>query len=291
MEKIVVKKEIWNVFITLIAAILHAVGLWVFVIPAAFAPSEIAGISTMLYEITGLNAGYYSLFFNVPLLVAAWFLLKKRYVVYALLFTVLSSALMVVFEEVAFYQYTVEADRLLAAIFSGVFFGFRTGIMLKIGSSTGGSDIIAGIIQTKKPYMNVEKIIMIIGYAIALSSYFLYWDLNCILLSLVQTFVLERIAAFILKDSRNAIEVKVVTQRPEELRDDILHTLRHSATILESEGMYSEQKTYMVVSVLNTHQLPELNKVLKKYPKAFVYYSDVAGVRGNFRWRRDEEVK
>ncbi len=285
------KKEIGNVLVTLVAAILHAVGLWVFVIPAAFAPSEIAGVSTMLYEITGLNAGYYSLFFNIPLLVAAWFLLKRRYVVYALLFTVLSSLLMIVFEAADVYQYTVEADRLLAAIFSGVFFGVRTGLMLKIGSSTGGSDIIAGIIQTKKPYMNVERIIMLIGYTIALSSYFLYRDLNCILLSLVQTFVLERVVAVLLKDRRNAIEVKVVTQRPEELREDILHTLRHSATILESQGMYSEEKTYMVVSVLNTHQLPELTQVLKKYPKAFVYYSDVAGVKGNFRWRKDEEVK
>ncbi len=291
MKQNPVKKEIFNVIITLLAAVLHAVGLWVFVIPADFAPSEIAGISTMLYEKTGLNAGYYSLFFNIPLLIAAWFLLKKRYVIYALLFTVFSSALMVVFEELEFYQYTVETDRLLAAIFSGVFFGVRTGLMLKIGSSTGGSDIIAGIIQMKKPHVNVEKLIMFIGFAIAISSYFVYWDLNSILLSLVQTFVLERVAAGVLKDNRNAIEVKIITHNPEELREEVIKNLRHSASVMKCTGMYSEQDYYMVVSVLNTHQLPELTQVAKKYPNTFVYYSDVAGVKGNFRWRKDEEVK
>ncbi len=292
MKNLSIKKETYNVALTLLASILHAVGLWVFVLPAKFASSEVSGISAMLDELTGINAGYYSLIINIPLLVCAWFFLKKRYVVYALLFTVISSGIMIVFEAVAFYQYPYEdAYRVLSALFSGVLFGFRTGLMLKIGSSTGGSDIVAGLIQIKKPYMNVERIIMLIGYAISLSSYFVWHDLSSILLSFVQTFVLERVASSVLKDTRNAIEVKLVTPRPEELKNDILHELRHSATILESQGMYSDQKTYMVVSVLNTNQLPELTKILQKYPKTFVYYSEVAGVRGNFRWRKDEAVK
>ncbi len=286
-----IKKESFNVLLTLLSAAFHAFGMWIFVIPAKFASSEMAGIFTVLDYITGINIGYFSLMVNIPLLIVAWFLLKKRYVIYALLFTVFSSVMMILCETFSVYQYTEEQDRLLAAIFSGVIFGFRTGIMLKIGSSTGGTDIIAGFIQLKKPYMNVEKIIAVIGYAISVSSVFVYKDLNCILLAIVQAFVIEKVAASLLKDTRNAIEVKLVTEHPEELREDIIHELRHSATILESKGMYSDKPTYLVLSVLNTSQIPDLLSILKKYPNTFVYYSDVAGVKGNFRWRKDEEVK
>ncbi len=302
MEKLSVKKEILNIIITLFAAAVHAIGLWYLVYPAKFAPSEMAGVYTMIYELTGFNAGYSSLIFNIPLLIIAWFLLKKRYVIYAVLFTVFSSILLIVVELAGMPQYVGSitnangttlsvGEQLLAAIFSGVVFGVRTGVMIKIGSSTGGSDILAGMLQKKFPHLNVEKGIAFIGYIIAAASFFVYKDLTSVMLSVVQMFILERVAAAVMKDRRNAIEVKIVTNNPKELKEEITLNLRHSATILESKGMYSDKAMYMVVSVLNTNQLPDIMKMVKKYPNTFVYYSDVLGVKGNFRWRKDEEVK
>ncbi len=289
-----VKKEIINVWITLLAAAFHALGIWIFVEPAKFASSEMSGIFTMLYQMTGFNVAYYSLLFNIPLIIAAWFLLRRKYVVYTLLFILFSSLILIVCEQFPSIQYNKggeEMKRLLAALFSGVIFGVRTGLMLKIGASCGGTDIIAGFIHRKRPYLNVERIIVFIGYAISVCSYFYYGNVTSILLALVQNFVLECVASLIMKDRRGAIEVKIITKNPEELREDIVHDLRHSATVLKSTGMYSEQDTYMVVCVLNTYQVPDVERVIKKYPNTFVYYSEVTGVKGNFRWRKDEEVK
>ena len=81
-EKISVRRELRNLIITVFASVLSALGLWVFVYPSNFAPSGIDGIATMLQTLTGLNAGIYSLALNLPLLVIAWFFLKKRYVIY-----------------------------------------------------------------------------------------------------------------------------------------------------------------------------------------------------------------
>ncbi len=289
MEKVVVKRETINVLATLLAAACHALGIWIFVEPARFAASEMSGIFTMLYQITGLNVAYFSLLFNIPLIIAAWFLLRRKYVVYTLLFILFSSLMLIICEAISLYQY--KEDRLLAALFSGVIFGLRTGVMLKMGASCGGTDIVAGMIHRKRPYLNVERVIVLIGYAISISSYFYYKDLTSILLALVQNFVLESVAAAFMKDRRGAIEVKIITKSPEELREDIVHNLRHSATILKGTGMYSEADTYFVVCVLNTYQVPEVERVIKKYPGTFVYYSTVTGVKGNFRWRKDEEVK
>ena len=199
MNKSKLIKEGSAVLLTVLAALMSAFGLHIFVYPSSFAPSGIDGISTMLQEMTGLNAGVYSLIFNIPLLLIAWFFLKKRYVIYTLLFTVVASVMLMVLEAVSFYQYDAGAERIIPAIFSGVILGVRTGLMLKLGASTGGVDIVAGIIQKTRPYLNIERVITVICYGIIISSYLVYHEVTSILLSFVQMFVFDKFAGSMLK--------------------------------------------------------------------------------------------
>ena len=291
MNKINIKKEALNTLLTIVAAALSAFGLHVFVYPASFAPAGIDGVATMLQEITNFNAGYYSLLFNIPLLIIAWFFLKKKYVVYTVLFTIISSLMLVVLETISFYQYQDAGAGLVAAVFSGVMLGVRTGIMLKMGASSGGVDIIASMVQARRSHGNIEKIITLICYAIIASSYFLYKDLNSILLSIIQMFVFEKASAVLMKETRNAVEFKIVTRNPEEIKNDIIYVLKHGATIVESKGMFTEEESSIIISVVNIRQIPEFLKITKKYPGTFVYYSDVTGVNGNFRWFKDDIAK
>ena len=284
-------KELLNILITLAAAAMSAFGLHIFVYPAGFAPSGIDGIATMLQELTGFNAGYFTLLFNLPLLIVAWFFLKRRYVIYTVLFTVLSSGMLVLLEAVDFYSYATATDRLIPAIFSGIILGVRTGIMLKIGASTGGVDIAAGMIQKKLPHVNIERLISIICYAISIASYFIYRDITAILLSIVQMFVFDVFAGRMLKDHRNAVEVKIVTKNPAQIKNDIIFNLKHGATILDSRGMYTDGESSVIISVINIRQIPEFLEIMKKYPDTFTYYGELMGVKGNFRWRKDDAVK
>ncbi len=291
------KKDVfYSVTITFLSAILSTVGLYVLIYPANFAPTGIDGIITMLHYATGFNAGVFSLIFKMPLLIWAWFVLNKKYVCYTLLYTLFSS-LMLMGIEIAdellpsvSLQYMTQTDLLIPAIFGGILLGLSTGLMIKIGASTGGIDIIACIMQKWQPHANVENLMAYMGYAIVASSYFVYKDINSILLSIVLVFVFEKSNTVVLRDHRAAYEVKIITETPEMLRDDILFTLRHGATVVESRGMFTEQANYMVITIINYRQLPELMKVIQKYPNTFVYYSEVVGVRGKFRRKKNEPV-
>ena len=285
-----IKKETINVLLTVIASVVSAFGLHIFVFGNSFAPSGIDGIATMLQEITKINAGIFTFALNLPLLIAAWFILKRKYVIYTILFTVLASLWVYVLGEIHFYQYVVETDKVIVAIFSGLLLGARTGIMLRIGASSGGIDIIACIVQNKFN-RDVEKIISLVCYIIIGVSYFVYRDLTCILLSVVQMFVFEKTVAFILKDTRNAVKFEIITKEPEKLKEEIIYELKHGATIVQSKGMFTDEQSTIVVTIVNTRQVPEFLRILKKYPDTFVYYTDVTGVNGNFRWRRDEKAK
>ncbi len=285
----------YSIFITFVSAILSTIGLYVLIYPANFAPTGVDGIITMLHYATGFNAGVYSLIFKVPLLLWAWFVLNRKYVYYTLVYTLFSSLMLMAIEMIdqttdITLQYQTETDLLIPAIFGGILLGLSTGLMIKIGASTGGIDIIACILQKWRPHANVENLMAYMGYVIVASSYFVYRDLSSILLSIVLVFVFEKSNTVILRDRRSAYEVKIVTEQPEALKSDILYTLRHGATVVESHGMFTEKQNFMVITIINYRQLPELMKVIQKYPNTFVYYSEVSGVRGNFRRAKNEPI-
>jgi uncharacterized membrane-anchored protein YitT (DUF2179 family) len=228
----------------------------------------------------------------MPLLIAAWFVLKKRYVIYTVLFTLVASVSMLIFEWCGMPQFVSEGDRLIAAIFSGALFGIRTGLMIRISASSGGIDIIASMINKKFPYRNIENIITFICYGIIGISYFVYDEnIMSVLLSVVQMFIFERASGRLLKESRSAIEVKIITKHPEALKDDIIYNLKHGATVLESRGMYTDEGSSIIISVINIRQIPEFFDILKKYPDTFAYYGEVSGVRGNFRWKQTDKIQ
>ena len=280
-----------NITCTLVAALMSAFGMHYFVTSNNFAPAGLDGVATMIAHLAGVNPAYFILALNLPLLMVAWFVLKRRYVIYTVLFTVISSGAMLIFEAVEMPVFS-SGEGLIAAIFSGALFGLRTGLMIRISASSGGIDIIASMINKKYPYRNIENIITAICYAIIAVSYFVY-DRNVmsVLLSVVQMFIFERASGAMLRENRNAVEVKIITKNPAEIRDDIIYNLKHGATVVESYGMYTEERSFMIVSIINIRQIPELFEILKKYPNTFAYYDNVDGVRGNFRWKSTDIAK
>ena len=121
-------RRFFDIFIILAASCLSAVGLHMFVNPAGFAPSGVDGIATMLQSLFGINMGYTSLLFNIPLLIIAWFLLNKKYVVYTLTYTVASSLLLILAERIDLYQYVTQTNTWIAVVTSGFLLGLRTGL-------------------------------------------------------------------------------------------------------------------------------------------------------------------
>ncbi len=291
------KKELKNIILTVLAAVVSVVALHTFVVPSDFSPSGIDGLGTILYELTGVNMGWFKILINIPLLTLAFIFLNKKYVLYVMLFTAFDSLGVVLLEKVNFYIYIpsglvaseLVAYRLLAALVSGILLGICVGIMLKIGYSSGGVDIIACLLHKWKPHFNVERLISICAYMIVGLSFFVYRDMTSIFLSVLQIFVSERTVAAILKRERFAVEVKIVTKNPMDIQDEILYTHKHSATIVKSRGMYSGDDNYIIFSVMNIREIPKLMNILKKYPETFVYFSDGVRVQGDFHFT-DEEI-
>ena len=248
------KKEIKNIVVMLLSSVISAIGLHVFVYPSNFAPSGVDGLATILQKLTHINAGIFNFLLNLPLLIAAWFVLKKRYVIYTVLYTATSSALILLFGALDVYQYVTQTDRILPAIFGGVAQGL-TGLMLSIGASAGGVDVVACMVQKKMPYKNVEKIIAFLSYVVVVISYFVYWDLNCILLSVVEIFVCEKVIGAILRDRRNAVKFELVTteSQAKAIKREILYELGIISKVFASSRIKTTARQFQKVNALKVN--------------------------------------
>lgn len=291
------QKELKNIFMTLVAAMISVVALHTFVVPSDFSPSGVDGLCTVLYEIVGWNMGWFKILINIPLLILAFVFLNKTYVFYVMGFTLLDSVGVILLEKMNFYTYIQEGAvgdavvgyRLLAALVSGIMLGICVGIMLKMGYSSGGVDIIAGLVNKWNPHIKIERIISILAYSIVGLSFFVYRDLTSVILSVIQIFVSEWTISALLKRERFALEVKIVTKEPDPIRELILYKYKHSATVAKTTGLYSGEDSFMIFSVMNLREIPSIMNDLKQYPDAFVYFSDGVRVQGDYHFK-DEEI-
>ncbi len=295
------KNEIIGVLTVIIVSAIVAAGLHVFVYKADFAPSGVDGAATMLQyaseKIFGrkINAGVFTFALNFPLLIAAWFILKRRYVIYTIIYTVVVSVSLMLLAEFNVPQYdcTIPGtynSHLVAAIFGGTIQGV-SGILLRIGGSAGGADIIGCMLQKKMPHKNVESFIAYVSYAVVAVAFFVYGNINSICLSIVEIFVCEKVTALVLKSNRSAVKFEIITDKAhvEEIKRYIIFELRHGATLLKAQGVFSEEDKEMIVCLINFRQIPELMQMVKGIPNTFLYYSDVNGIRGNFDFNLEDE--
>ena len=243
--------------------------------------------------------GYVSLAINIPLLVASWFFISKKYVIYTTIFTVISSVTMIIMEKIDIYKILIENEiwqsneinAWIAVFASGIMLGARTAIMIRIGGSTGGVDIIASMVQKKKPYMNIETLISLFCYITIGASFFVYWSVESIIMSVVQMLIFNLAMNAVLKSTRSAVEVHIITSEPAKFKEDIIQNLKHGATVIDCHGMYTGEEKAMIVTIINVHQMDDLIKLSRKYENTFVYFNDVNGVWGNFRWNKSDIVK
>ncbi len=289
MNKLSTKKEITNVLIALVSSVISAVGIYFFVEPYNFAPSGVDGISALLRQLTGdkINVGIFNIAINTPLLIIAWFVLKRRYVIYTGIYMVVSSLLINVLHilNVPVPEIT---NALIPAIFAGVAQG-GTALMLKIGGSSGGVDVVGCMIQTKMRHVKVERIIAILSYVVVALTYVVFWELESVLLSAIEVFVCEQISASVLRSSRSAVKFEVITDEPEEICEEIINNLKHGATLIKGQGVFSEQEKAVIVVVINYYQLADFLQIISSHKNTFAYYVDVMGVKGNFDWAKDEQ--
>lgn len=269
-------------FMIVFAGFLRSVCVQVFTLPYNFAPGGSTGIATMVEYATGgkFIAGYTTLLINVPLLILAWIFLDKWFAIKSGAAILIASGGMILMNKFNFPTYE-NGEPVLAAAASGCLGGVGLAIMLRVGGSTGGTDIIAMFIQRKYSATNVSWFIYGIDAIVVFVSVFVYDSgLTPVLMSLVEMFCLAMIGDVITSGFKTALKFEIITKDPEPLAQEILQKLGRGVTCTNVTGMYSHDEKAMLICIIRKHQLSEFNKILSQYPDTFAYLSNTREVMG-----------
>lgn len=271
----------------------RALGIYMFVTPNQFAPGGINGIAVLLEYATDLSSGYFLLALNVPLFFVAFFLLGKREAVVSTLSMLLTSGLLIAFRYVpAFPVYGGDGEiihGLLGAVAGGIFLGLALAIMLKSCGTSGGTTVLASLINKKFRNVSVSALTGAFDACVVFASFFVYnrgaaftAKLDPVLLALVSLFVTSKVCDGILQGFKSAYKFEIVTKNPEELAGEIMAKLHHGVTRMAAEGMYSHENRSMLVCIIRKRQIAELQRIIRKYPDTFAYFSATSEVYGKF---------
>ena len=144
-------------------ALLMALNYEIFILPNAFAPAGLNGLATMIQYLFHFSVGYVSLIINIPLAVACALFVNRRYAVRTMVFTLVFSGALLLLQNAAdmsrFIYHTDDGrSTLLAPVVSGTVNGFIYGMVIRHGSSTGGTDFIGEFVHKRDPSLKVEMI-------------------------------------------------------------------------------------------------------------------------------------
>jgi uncharacterized membrane-anchored protein YitT (DUF2179 family) len=275
-----VKKFLTRGLIITITGVIRALAMNVFIVPNKIAPGGVSGIASILYNAFGWNAALINIVFNIPLLILSFFYINKAFAISTTVATLMMSGLMELFNSPAAIPVFTE-DPFAAAIMAGIMNGAALSLLLKINSSTGGSDIVALLVQNKFPRLKVVWLLFGLNATVAVAAGISFASLSIVIFSLVTVYVGSFIAEMLQKGFISTVEFKIFSDKKREIADFVLYKLKHGITNLTGVGMYTgHQVDYLVCIVHKRQELALINFLKQTDPKAFYYISNVKSVTG-----------
>ena len=274
-------------------AFLAATNFEIFILNNSFAPAGINGIATMIQYKLGISVGYLNLAFNIPLCIVALFFVDKEFIAKSLTFTVSFSLFLILYRnkvvnlDAFVYVTSNGTSTILAPIAAGVLNGMMFASTVKAGGSMGGMDIVAACIRKVKPHLNMNTVIFTLNTCVALVSYFVYdFNVEPVILCIIYCYLSSQMSEKLMQGVKRAVKFEIVSNHYEDISKEIIEELHHSVTVMPATGMYTHKETKLMVCVVNKREVPDVQKILEKYPGTFAYTSEVTETLGNFMRRR-----
>jgi len=297
-------KLIINYLIVFISSAVAGLAVFIFILPNRFAPGGLTGIAAAIYYINpNINPGWLVLGMNIPLLVVAFFKLNRGYVYKSILAIATSSVMLILLNELVSHpvyyagyysegnwlyglRYTTDQN-ILPAIAGGVFRGIAMGVLIKMGASNGGSEIVGGLVNKRWPHLNVARIILAVDISVILSTAFIVSgnlaDVNpidVIVLSIINMVTSTIVCNTILQGFNSAMKFEIITKHEDALAKDLIMDLGRSVTKIKARGGYTGEEKTMLICIIKNKQIAGFNAILKKYPDTFAYMVSTKEVYG-----------
>jgi len=277
---------LWQLVVMVASAVVSAVALNEFLIPANTFSGGVNGIAQLLYSAgkplgLHINTGYYILLFNMPIALLGWFKLGHRFTIMSFATAFLTSAAAVVIPVV-----NIAHNPLLGALFGGILTGVGIGITMRYGFSTGGFDIIVLVLE-RITGRTVGSLMFLTNFAIILMSGILFnWE-NA-LFTIISIYASTRMVDLI-HTRHQKLTALIVTTEAETVAKAIQAAILRGVTITDSRGGYSGRPNATLMVVLSRYELYALQAAVQQTDQhAFINILNTVDTSGLFMNERQQ---
>jgi uncharacterized membrane-anchored protein YitT (DUF2179 family) len=273
-----VLKEIGgNLFLLCAGSVVTAVGINGLLIPHRFVSGGVTGLALLLhYLMPVLSVAVIYAVANVPLFLAGWFFISRRFFLYSIVGMIIFSSAIAWVDPGAIPV----KDPLLAAILAGIVLGTGSGIILKSLGSAGGTDILSVILlQHFSIRLGTTRLAFNI---LVLAAAALLFSIEDALYTLIYLYVSAQIVDLVVTGLSQRKAVFIISPQWERISPRILTEIHRGVTILRGQGAYSQREQQILYTVLTFREVATLKQIVRSEdPAAFVVISDTTEVMGH----------
>lgn len=271
-------KKLKSYLTILCGVILLSVAISLFCVPNKIVSGGVSGISTVLYHAFNIPVGISYYVINIILLSIAYKVVGKKFVIK----TLICAGLVSIFSDILSNFKPLTDDVVLASLFGGVLFGLGIGLTLVENASTGGTDVIGRLVQSKHEHVPIGKMLMIVDAVIIAISFLVFRNLNLTLYGTLCLFISSTSIDMLINKLNVSKIAFIITSKGNETAKKLIETSGRGVTILEATGAYTQERKNMLVCALKEFEIPEFQKkVLSIDEKAFIVFSESQQIVGN----------
>lgn len=261
---------------------LYAITLAFCVLPYKLTSGGVAGIGTLVFYATGFEVQNTYLIINIALLGAAvielgWrFCIKTIYATFSLTFAIWAAQRIY---EIVDKPLLFGDELFMACIIAAIGTGSGLALCFLAGGSTGGTDIIAAIVN-KYRNMSIGKVIMIVDIIIISCCYLVFHDIQRVVFGYVLLVLATGTIDYWLGRNNQSVEFKIYSRNPNQIADTLIRN-GMGVTILNGEGVYTRSERRVIICVVSRRERLLVFRMIKSIdPYAFVTMGNVSGVWG-----------
>ncbi len=276
------RKQLFSFLIDLLfyiaGGMIYSVAVLLFLTENEISPGGLTGIATILNYLFSLPIGTVVFILNIPLLAAGFIKFGGIFIAK----TAVATAVMSLTLDISgLFMPKMKIDPILAALFGGLLMGLGISLFMLRGATTGGTDIIAKLINRKFPHLTVGRLMLAADAAVVGLSALVYKNMESALYAVIAIYASSRVMDLILYGADRGKIIYVITDNAKELSDSIMSLINRGVTLIDVTGAYTGTKRQMLMCTVRRHEVAAVCRLATSCDKnAFIIVGEAGEVLG-----------
>lgn len=274
--------KFYDYMMIIIGTGIMAFGIACFYDPVGLVTGGFSGLAIVIKHLTsalfdgGIPLWLTNIALNVPVFILAYFLKGRKFIGKTLFGTIMLSLWLYILPSVDM----AHGDLMIAALFGGVCSGAGVGFVIRVGATTGGTDMVSALVQLKLRHFSIVQILLVIDGIVVLLGMLIFGMLPT-LYAIIGIVLQTKASDLVVEGFNYSKAAYIITNEHEEVAKRIMNELERGVTGLHAKGMYTQDEKCMLYCIVTQKEIIVLKDIVNEIdPSAFVIVSDVKEVLG-----------